>query len=133
MPNRQNALPAATRRVAALVSLSFALASTPSLAANGEPPPYDLIIEHGRVVDGTGAPWFSADIGIRAGHIAAIGHLDKAAAQRRINAAGRIVAPGFIDMLGQSELTMLVNPHVPSKIFQASRQRLPARASPSRL
>lgn len=90
------------------------LASTAATA----PPPYDLIIEHGRVVDGTGAPWYSADVGVRAGRVAAIGKLDHAAAKQRIDAAGLIVAPGFIDMLGQSELTMLVNPHVPSKIFQ---------------
>ena len=79
---------------------------------------YDLIIEHGRIIDGTGAPWYAADIGIRAGHIAAIGRLKDATATRRIDAAGKVVAPGFIDMLGQSEYTLLVNPHVPSKIFQ---------------
>src|SRR5277367_5294207 len=79
---------------------------------------YDVIIEHGRVVDGTGAPWYAADVGIRAGHIVAIGRLDKAPAKQRIDAAGRVVAPGFIDMLGQSEITLLVDPHAPSKIFQ---------------
>ena len=77
-----------------------------------------MIIEHGRVIDGTGAPWYAADVGIRDGRIAAIGRLDQAPAKRRIDAAGRVVAPGFIDMLGQSELTMLVDPHVPSKVFQ---------------
>lgn len=89
-----------------------------SCAAGHASPTYDLIIEHGRVVDGTGAPWYAADIGIRAGRVAAIGKLDKITATRRINAAGEIVAPGFIDMLGQSELTLLVNAHAPSKIFQ---------------
>ncbi len=79
---------------------------------------YDVIIEHGRVVDGTGAPWYAADVGIRDGHIVAIGRLDKAPAKQRIDAAGRIVAPGFIDMLGQSEITLLVDPHAPSKVFQ---------------
>jgi N-acyl-D-amino-acid deacylase len=79
---------------------------------------YDLIIEHGHIVDGTGAPWVAADLGIRAGRIAAIGRLDRATAAQRIDAAGSIVAPGFIDMLGQSELTLLVDAHVPSKIFQ---------------
>jgi len=107
------------RRVAALIA-AFFLCVSPLLRAadSAQQQRYDLIIEHGRVVDGTGAPWFAADIGIRSGRIAAIGRLDKANAKRRIDAAGRIVAPGFIDMLGQSELTMLVNPHVPSKIFQ---------------
>ncbi|TMK19750.1 MAG: D-aminoacylase [Alphaproteobacteria bacterium] len=106
------------RRVAALIGLSLACGGPLSLAADRELPTYDVIIEHGRVIDGTGAPWFAADVGIRAGRVAAIGQLDKAIAKRRINAAGRVVAPGFIDMLGQSELTLLVNPHVPSKIFQ---------------
>ncbi len=82
------------------------------------PPAFDVVIEHGHVIDGTGAPWYAADVGIRAGRIAAIGRLDHAAAKRRIDAAGRVVAPGFIDMLGQSELTVLVDPTVPSKIFQ---------------
>jgi dihydroorotase/N-acyl-D-amino-acid deacylase len=81
-------------------------------------PVFDVIIEHGHVLDGTGAPWYAADIGIRSGRIVAIGRLDQATARQRIDAAGRIVAPGFIDMLGQSELTLLVDPHVPSKIFQ---------------
>ena len=118
MPDNKNAWPAAIWTVAALIGLSLAFGCSLSLAAVRALPTYDLIIEHGRVVDGTGAPWFAADIGIRAGRIAAIGQLDKATANRRINAAGRVVAPGFIDMLGQSELTLLVNPHVPSKIFQ---------------
>jgi dihydroorotase/N-acyl-D-amino-acid deacylase len=118
MSDNANASPATTRLAAAIVGLSFACGGTLSLAAENAVPAYDLIIEHGRVVDGTGAPWFAADVGIRAGHVAAIGRLDKARAKQRIDAAGRVVAPGFIDMLGQSELTLLVNPHVPSKIFQ---------------
>ena len=81
-------------------------------------PVFDIVIEHGRVVDGTGTPWFQADVGIRAGRIAAIGSLAHMSARERIEARGLIVAPGFIDMLGQSELTPLVNPHVPSKLYQ---------------
>jgi len=106
------------RRVAALIGLSLACGGPLSLAADRALPTYDLIIEHGRVIDGTGAPWFAGDVGVRGGRVAAIGRLNEATAKRRINAAGRVVAPGFIDMLGQSELTLLVNPHVPSKIFQ---------------
>jgi len=79
---------------------------------------YDVLIVNGRVIDGTGSPAYSADIGIRDGRIAAIGRLDGATAKQRIDAAGAVVAPGFIDMLGQSELTILVEPHLPSKIFQ---------------
>jgi dihydroorotase/N-acyl-D-amino-acid deacylase len=80
--------------------------------------PYDVVIQHGRIVDGTGSPWYSGDIGIRQGRIAAIGNLTGATARRTIDARGMVVAPGFIDMLGQSELTILVNPHLPSKIYQ---------------
>ena len=80
--------------------------------------PYDVVIRNGHVIDGTGSPWYAADIGIRAGKIAAIGRLTEAPAKRTIDARGMVVAPGFIDMLGQSEMTILVNPHLPSKIFQ---------------
>ena len=79
---------------------------------------YDLLIRNGHVIDGTGSPWYAADIAIRDGHIAAIGHLESATAKQNIDAAGMIVAPGFIDMLGQSEGSILVNPHLPSKIYQ---------------
>jgi dihydroorotase/N-acyl-D-amino-acid deacylase len=81
-------------------------------------PPFDVVITNGHIVDGTGSPWYSADVGIRDGHIAAIGDLGGASAKRTFDAHGKIVAPGFIDMLGQSELTILVDPRLPSKIFQ---------------
>ena len=118
MPDRCNAWPVFMRCIGACIGSVLACAASVSRAADSTPQTYDLIIEHGRVIDGTGAPWVAADVGIRAGRIAAIGRLDNAAARQRINAARRVVAPGFIDMLGQSELTLLVNPHVPSKIFQ---------------
>jgi dihydroorotase/N-acyl-D-amino-acid deacylase len=88
-----------------------------AFGANPEPP-YDIVIRNGHILDGTGSPWYSADLGIRNGRIAAIGHLSRAQALRTIDAHGMIVAPGFIDMLGQSELSILVDPRVPSKIFQ---------------
>ena len=84
--------------------------------ANSEP--YDVVIRNGHIIDGTGSPWYSGDIGIRAGKIAEIGNLSRAKSARVIDAKGMVVSPGFIDMLGQSELTILVNPHLPSKIFQ---------------
>ena len=87
-------------------------------AAHAQAVPYDLVIRNGHIVDGTGSPWYSGDIAIRGGKIAALGKLDGASAKRSIDARGMVVAPGFIDMLGQSELTMLVDPHLPSKIFQ---------------
>ena len=83
-----------------------------------KPSEYNIIIRNGHIIDGTGSPWYSGDIAIRDGRIAAIGDLSRAHSKKTIDAAGRVVAPGFIDMLGQSETTILVDPHVPSKIFQ---------------
>ncbi len=99
----------------AVAAVGVVLGGERSLAKE---PPFDLVIMRGHIVDGTGSPWYSGDVGIRDGKIAAIGELSGAAAKRRIDAAGKVVAPGFIDMLGQSELTILVDPRLPSKIFQ---------------
>ena len=98
-----------------LLALSLLFAGALAHAADA---PYDIIIRNGHIIDGTGSPWYSGDIGIRNGTIAAIGFLGAAPAKRTIDAHGMVVAPGFIDMLGQSEMTILVNPHLPSKIFQ---------------
>jgi N-acyl-D-amino-acid deacylase len=81
-------------------------------------PQFDLIIRNGRIIDGTGSPWYAGDVAVREGKIAAVGSLVGAGARQTIDAAGKVVAPGFIDMLGQSDLTILVDPHLPSKIFQ---------------
>lgn len=86
--------------------------------ARGQERPFDVVIQHGHIIDGTGSPWYSSDVGIRDGRIAAIGNLARATAKQTIDAQGKVVAPGFIDMLGQSELTILVDPRLPSKIFQ---------------
>src|SRR5713101_1393705 len=79
---------------------------------------FDLVIAGGRVVDGTGAPWFRADVGIAGDRIAAVGDLSQAAARRRIDARDHVVAPGFIDMLGQSEMTLLADNAAESKVRQ---------------
>jgi N-acyl-D-amino-acid deacylase len=79
---------------------------------------YDIVIVNGRIIDGTGSPWYFGQVGIRAGRIAAIGNLQTAPRAKTIDAKGMVVAPGFIDMLGQSELTILVDPRLPSKIYQ---------------
>ncbi len=59
---------------------------------------YDILIRNARVIDGSGNPWFRADVGIRDGRIASIGRLEGQSAYRTIDAAGRVVAPGFIDV-----------------------------------
>ena len=79
---------------------------------------FDIVITNGHIIDGSGSPWYSGDIGIRDGKIAAIANLSSITRKRTIDAAGKVVAPGFIDMLGQSEMTILVDPRLPSKIYQ---------------
>ena len=79
---------------------------------------FDLILAGGRVVDGTGAPWFRADVGIRGDTIAAVGDLSHAKARRKIELHDLVIAPGFIDLLGQSERTALVDPREESKVRQ---------------
>jgi N-acyl-D-amino-acid deacylase len=78
----------------------------------------DVIITNGRIVDGTGSPWFRGDIGIAGDRIAAIGALGDAAAATKIDATNLVVAPGFIDLLGQSEFNVLVDGRAASKILQ---------------
>ena len=98
-----------------LLILSVFIFANDSFAADS---PFDLVITNGHIVDGTGSPWYSGDIGIRDGRIAAIGNLSAAARKRTVDAKGKVVAPGFVDMLGQSETTILVDPRLPSKIYQ---------------
>ena len=89
MTNRNipTTLPTAIRILiflALLLLTSFSLAQTPA---------FDLVITNGRIIDGTGSPWYSGDVGIRDGKIAAIGNLAAAARTRTIDAAGKVVAP----------------------------------------
>jgi N-acyl-D-amino-acid deacylase len=102
-------------RFFALAVLLIVSAFPISFAADAS---FDLVITNGHIIDGTGSPWYSGDIGIRDGRISAIGNLSTTARKRTIDAKGKVVAPGFIDMLGQSEMTILVDPRLPSKIYQ---------------
>jgi N-acyl-D-amino-acid deacylase len=99
------------------IPIVFAFLLLSSLAP-AQTPAFDIVITNGHIIDGTGSPWYSGDLGIRDGRITAIGNLAAASRKRTIDAAGKVVAPGFIDMLGQSELTILVDPRLPSKIYQ---------------
>jgi dihydroorotase/N-acyl-D-amino-acid deacylase len=103
-----------------LLIVLFLFNAGPKFACAQEKSPaaFDIVIINGRIIDGTGSPWYSGDIGIRDGRIAAIGNLAAAPRARTIDAHSMVVAPGFIDMLGQSELTILVDPRLPSKIYQ---------------
>jgi N-acyl-D-aspartate/D-glutamate deacylase len=74
------------------------------------PDNFDLIISGARVVDGSGNPWYLADVGIRDGLIVEIGNLEHQSAKRTIQAGGLILAPGFIDMMAGTSLPLLLDP-----------------------
>jgi len=107
-----------TRRMAAAIGLIVASLAFGSGFAAGPAPAYDLLLRGGRVIDGTGNPWIAADVAVKGDRIAAVGRIDSASARRTIDVKGLVVAPGFIDMLGQSEYTVLIDPFVLGKITQ---------------
>ncbi|MEE2898246.1 MAG: hypothetical protein VX815_07235, partial [Gemmatimonadota bacterium] len=82
----------------------------PGLQDAGQDQSLDVLITGARIVDGAGNPWFRGDVGIRDDRIAAVGHLADWQATRTIDAAGRVVSPGFIDMMGQSSLVLVTDP-----------------------
>jgi len=104
------------KRIALVVAIAY-LSSFSSAQRTGTDP-FDLVFVGGRVVDGTGAPWFEADVGVRGGKIAAVGKLRGAPSSRTVSADGLVLAPGFIDLLGQSEYNILVDPRGASKVMQ---------------
>jgi N-acyl-D-amino-acid deacylase len=79
---------------------------------------YDIVIKNGKIIDGSGNPYYYADIGIKGEKIVDIGKLGGAQADRIIDAKGLVVCPGFIDVLGQSSFTLLVDGKAESKVFQ---------------
>ncbi|HEY8203569.1 MAG TPA: D-aminoacylase [Pyrinomonadaceae bacterium] len=105
------------RLVLALFCLTIAISSLHMTTATNAAPDYDIIIRHGRVVDGSGRAAFNADVAIKNDRIARIGNLSGAKATREIDARGQVVAPGFIDMLGQSEQYVLIDPRAMSKVM----------------
>lgn len=110
------------RTVLAVFFLAAASSACSPSTPGGEPTQtgnhYDLLIKGGRIVDGTGAPWFRGDLGVVDGRIVALGKLEGADADLQIDASNLVVAPGFIDMLGQSEFNVLVDGRAASKTTQ---------------
>ena len=100
--------------LATLLAATFSAGSaTPPVNAK-----FDILIKNGRVIDGTGAPWFLADVGVKDGHVVAIGDLKDRAATEVIDATGSVVTPGFIDMHTHSDLSLLRDGRGMSKIMQ---------------
>jgi dihydroorotase/N-acyl-D-amino-acid deacylase len=99
-------------------SSTAAAATSASSAPSPTTTNYDIIIRNGHILDGTGNPWYAADVAIQGDRIAAIGKLSDAHAKHEIDAKGQIVSPGFIDMLGQSESSLLLDNRSLSKLSQ---------------
>ncbi len=106
-----------TARVGAFV-VSGVILAAPIFLKSQSLAPFDVLIRNGHILDGTGSPWYAADIGIRGDRIAAIGKLGDAPAAKVFDAQGLIVSPGFIDMLGQSETSLLIDNRSLSKLSQ---------------
>lgn len=104
------------RRVLFLMLLIMGAFSAVALA--DEAAPFDILLRQGKIVDGTGNPWFFGDLAIRDGKIAALGKIADAKAKREIDARGLVVAPGFIDMHSHSDFTLLEDGLAQSKIRQ---------------
>ena len=93
-----------------------ALLLAAALAVAGQD--FDVLIVGGRVVDGTGNPWFFADVGLRGGRIAKVGKLGRRPARRTVDASGLVVAPGFIDIHNHSDFTILEDGDAQSMVRQ---------------
>ena len=99
--------------IAGILGFMTACATTPPSR-----PALDLKIVGGRVIDGTGSPWYRADVGVRGDTIVAIGDLSAARSTTTIDAHDQVVSPGFIDLLGQSQGSVMIDPHLEGKIRQ---------------
>lgn len=102
----------------AIAGLVLGLAAEVASVPAAEPAPYDLLVRNGRIVDGTGNPWFHGDVAVRGDHIVAVGHIPAAAARREIDARGLVVAPGFIDIHSHSDFLLLEDGAAASKVRQ---------------
>jgi dihydroorotase/N-acyl-D-amino-acid deacylase len=101
-----------------LLALGAAMLLASCATTTTTPSMLDLKITNGRILDGTGSPWFRGDVGVRGDAIVAIGDLHDRAAKTTIDAHGQIVSPGFIDLLGQSQNTVFADPHLEPKVRQ---------------
>ena len=113
-------IPVGNARLWALLLGVAVSADFPARPSAQEPsePQYDLLIVHGKILDGSGSPWFEGSVGIKDGKVADIGRLRNVTAKRVIDAAGLTIAPGFIDLHGHSGYTLLVDGTAQSKIRQ---------------
>ena len=103
---------------AAALCLAVVLLAVFSVRHLAQEQQYDLLIVHGHIIDGSGSPWFEGSVAVKDGKIADVGRLGNATARQVIDAAGLVVAPGFIDLHSHSDFTLLVDGNAQSKIRQ---------------
>jgi N-acyl-D-amino-acid deacylase len=106
-----------TRVLLALMPAMMLLFSFVPNATTDSTPEFDLLIKNGTIIDGSGRPGYRADVGLKGDRIVRIGRLPNAQAARVIDATGMVVSPGFIDLLGQSETFLLIDPRAMSKVM----------------
>ncbi|HEX7376250.1 MAG TPA: D-aminoacylase [Pirellulales bacterium] len=105
-------------RIARIAVLAGAYLTLTVAAVPAAEPEYDLLIRNGRIVDGTGNPWFYGDVAVRGDRIVAVGRVSAGEARRTIDADGLVVSPGFIDIHSHSDFLLLEDGHAESKIRQ---------------
>src|SRR5438105_10245530 len=113
-PRSQRSLPFRFAALSVRVGMTVALLTSCAT----QKPLLDLKIINGRIIDGTGAPWFRGDVGIRGDTIVAVGDLSAASATTTVDARDQIISPGFIDLLGQSQSAVLTDPHLEATLLQ---------------
>jgi len=101
-----------------IATLTACTTTQPASNASSEATMLDLKITNGRILDGTGAPWFRGDVGVRGDAIVAIGDLSRVAAKSTIDAQDQIVSPGFVDLLGWSQVTAIHDPDLEAAVRQ---------------
>jgi N-acyl-D-amino-acid deacylase len=105
-------------RISLSVTIAGMLLFSSLSSATTQQPEYDLLIRNGTIIDGSGSAGFRGDVAIKDDRIVRIGKFTGGAAKRVIDATGKVVAPGFIDLLGQSESYLLIDPRAMSKVMQ---------------
>ncbi|HEU4508005.1 MAG TPA: D-aminoacylase [Pyrinomonadaceae bacterium] len=100
-----------------MVKILLAIVTVSMLLFTAQTPQFDLLIRNGRIIDGSGRAAYNADLAVKGDRIVKIGDLSQSTATRVIDARGLVVSPGFIDMLGQSETYLLIDPRAMSKVM----------------
>src|SRR5688500_17350643 len=105
-----------TRVLLSLMSAMILIFSSVPSTKTDSTPQFDLLIKNGTIIDGSGRLGYRTDLAVKGDRIVRIGRLQNAQAKRVIDATGMVVSPGFIDLLGQSESFVLIDPRAMSKV-----------------